>query len=318
MRDYKMNGRRKSTSGSLRDKMWPRRAKPLPKGFQAMKAPKPLRRQGEKQNSEQGHGNGPPGGLLWRLPLARLSAKPLRAAYVLALLWLLGGTLVMLPGLWQRPLAHVTLLGREALSEAEVLSKAGVRPGMTLLGFDPYTAAERLSAHPRIAQADVRRWFPGSVTVRVAERHPVFQVQTLNGTVLLDADHVVLPVPVEGPDTSGLLSIRQVNSPALPGTVLQDDGLARAAAVFEALAALPAVAEPEAVVDASDPLRIVLDLPRRRARLLLPERGLAEALHAYAALAPSLSASRGLRELDLRLLFEDGRVISRILPREDN
>jgi cell division protein FtsQ len=77
------------------------------------------------------------------------------------------------------PSAHVTA--------EEIRALAAVNPGDRLLAVDPDTIAARLTSHPWIASARVRRELPSTLTIEVVERRAV--ATTLMGALyLLDAE----------------------------------------------------------------------------------------------------------------------------------
>jgi cell division protein FtsQ len=77
------------------------------------------------------------------------------------------------------PSAHVTA--------DEIRALAAVSPGDRLLAVDPDTIAARLTSHPWIASARVRRELPSTLTIEVVERRAV--ATTLMGALyLLDAE----------------------------------------------------------------------------------------------------------------------------------
>lgn len=73
------------------------------------------------------------------------------------------------------PLADVRSVeidGASSLTRDELLSLAGVGEATNWLSFDAAQAAERLVAHPRIAQASVKKGFLGALSIELVEREP--------------------------------------------------------------------------------------------------------------------------------------------------
>jgi cell division protein FtsQ len=77
----------------------------------------------------------------------------------------------------------VQVEGEERLSEADVVTIAGLRVGQNVFDVPPEDALARLVGHPWIAQAEVRRRLPGTFEIVVRERKPA---------ALLVLDHVYL------------------------------------------------------------------------------------------------------------------------------
>jgi cell division septal protein FtsQ len=71
------------------------------------------------------------------------------------------------------------------VSSDEIAELAGVRPGDRLLAVDPDAVAARLTTHPWILSARVRRDLPSTLAIDVTERHAVASV-LLGALYLLD------------------------------------------------------------------------------------------------------------------------------------
>lgn len=175
------------------------------------------------------------------------------AAAVIAIV-ALGAATALLASIQVR---DVSLSGAASLGEAEVRSWAGLDAGVSWLAADPEELAARLAENPRIASAEVRRGFPGTLEITVAERVPVAVVYARGddgrvaahcvdeaGTVFAPASGYpganVLPV-LSGLEIRGLRYGLRLDGPFLP--------------VLSSLAAL-AVEEP-ALVAAISELRLV-------------------------------------------------------------
>ena len=66
----------------------------------------------------------------------------------------------------------VTLSGQSRLTEAQVLSIAGISPKNSLPFFDVEAARARLEAVPLVKQASVRKLYPGQIVIELIERQP--------------------------------------------------------------------------------------------------------------------------------------------------
>ncbi|TSK06865.1 MAG: FtsQ-type POTRA domain-containing protein [Geobacter sp.] len=59
------------------------------------------------------------------------------------------------------------------VSRDELITLAGIRPGDSMLGLDLKTVMARLGKNPWLEQIQVRRYFPHTLSITVAERTPV-------------------------------------------------------------------------------------------------------------------------------------------------
>lgn len=233
-----------------------------------------------------------------------------RALFALGMAWLLVGTAWGLYGAWQTPLNRVEVSGNAALTRVQVAAAAGLAPGMPMAGLDPYATALRLMEHPRIAQAHVRRLWPGALAVTVQERQPAFlAVFAGGGSALIDPAGVVL-MRNPPPDTPGLTDyprIRSTTSAAAAGTVLADGGIRRGLEAAQAVRETLGVRDEPLWVDAADPFSVRVELPGRERRLLLPAEGLQTALSLWAGLRSRLNhAVPAKGEVDLRAAVRHG------------
>ncbi len=68
---------------------------------------------------------------------------------------------------------QVRVRGASRLPEAEILKTAEIGPGVNILSINLSTARKRLLSHPWIAQADVYRELPRSITIVIEEQQPI-------------------------------------------------------------------------------------------------------------------------------------------------
>ncbi|WP_249523708.1 cell division protein FtsQ/DivIB [Modestobacter marinus] len=104
--------------------------------------------------------------------------------------------------------------GAVALSDAQVVSVAGIEEGTPLVRVDTEAATARVAQLPQVDSVEVTRGWPGTVVVTLAERVPVAVVDQGGTRGLVDAQGVVfdtitgeapdgvvpLDVPEPGPD----------------------------------------------------------------------------------------------------------------------
>jgi cell division protein FtsQ len=89
-------------------------------------------------------------------------------------------------------ITDVTLDGREFTSREDVMKALGVREGDPTLAFDPRAARAALETLPRVAEAEVVRRLPGTISVHLTERAPMAIWQKSGKMMLIDHDGVVL------------------------------------------------------------------------------------------------------------------------------
>jgi cell division septal protein FtsQ len=229
------------------------------------------------------------------------------------LAWLAAGVCWNGWNLLTGPLERVRLSGNVTLTGAEVLAAAALAPGLAVMEADPITLSRRLSTHPHVAAADVRRVYPGALWIDLRERVPDLRVQAGQTQAVVDAGNVVIGPPA-GEAAGGLpLVVGSVPIPA-PGRVLDDPGLRRARELLQAAGA-PALPGNRVVeIDATRPYMLTLHMADGRRVAVSADHAAAE-LRAYAALmqAPALreALAPGVM-VDLRAAAaEDGRVILR-------
>ncbi len=193
-------------------------------------------------------------------------------------------------------IATVSITGRKRLTDKDVLAAAGITPKSSLLFLDVEEARARLEAEPWIAQATVRKLYPGHLDIAVEERD-AFALWQLNGRISVIAeDGTVL----------GKYGERPV--PPLPLVVGPGAG-AKAKPFLALLERHPAVREQlraaVLVADRRWNLKLASGLDIR-----LPETEVAQALDVLDALDRDKKLlSRDLTAIDLRL---PDRVVVRL------
>jgi hypothetical protein len=87
---------------------------------------------------------------------------------------------------------HVRVTVSGSMTAAQVEAYAGLNHYRLMIDIDPASVARRLDAVPYLGGAKVARHWPATVTVSVARRDPVAQVQTATGWALVDPTGRVL------------------------------------------------------------------------------------------------------------------------------
>lgn len=87
---------------------------------------------------------------------------------------------------------RITISGLMELDEHEVLQAAGISPQGSLAFFDVSDARQRLEAQPLIREANVRKLYPGELTIQIKERE-AFALWQLNGEIsIISSDGTVI------------------------------------------------------------------------------------------------------------------------------
>jgi cell division protein FtsQ len=81
---------------------------------------------------------------------------------------------------------RIIISGIAEINEVEVLQAAGIDPRTSLAFFDAAEARRRLAAHPLIAEASVRKLYPGEIAIQITERD-AFALWQLNGEIAIIA-----------------------------------------------------------------------------------------------------------------------------------
>jgi cell division protein FtsQ len=67
----------------------------------------------------------------------------------------------------------ITVEGGHRLTPAQILETAKIEDGVNLVSLNLKTIRKRLLAHPWIAEADIRRTFPETISIRIREQEPL-------------------------------------------------------------------------------------------------------------------------------------------------
>lgn len=153
-------------------------------------------------------GAGPVTSLRARAVRSRRTARPRRRLVVLLAALAVVVALVawiLLAG----PLLAVRTVrvdGAVALSDAQVVSAAGVQEGTPLARVDTAAAAARVAQLPQVDSVEVTRGWPGTVVVTLAERVPVAVVEQAGTRQLVDARGVVFDT-ITGDPPRGVVAL---------------------------------------------------------------------------------------------------------------
>lgn len=131
--------------------------------------------------------------------------------------------------------------GAAAAAVTEALADAGVRAGAPLVDLDLTGGEQAVEALPWVAGVELRRRWPGTVTVEVEPRVAVATVAASGGAALIDPDGQVVAVvpPADAPE--GLVAVEGPPDLAAGDQLDAAGPLVVAAAVPEALAPMVAM-----------------------------------------------------------------------------
>jgi cell division protein FtsQ len=118
---------------------------------------------------------------------------------------------------------HIIVRGASALPASTVSAASGITRGDPLILVRPGSAAHQIERLPYIANARVKRIFPGTVVITVRERTPVAYAQQDDAHfALLDASGrvlVIADVPPALPRIDGLLTVPAAGQRVKPAEI---------------------------------------------------------------------------------------------------
>jgi cell division protein FtsQ len=182
----------------------------------------------------------------------------------------------------------VLIEGNRHLSKAEILASAGITERTSLLFLDALAARAKLQANPWIAEATVRKFYPGRLEITVVEREPF---------ALWQKDGQISVIAADGTRLGPFKDRRQAALPLVVGAGAET----RAKDFLATLARYPTL---------SEQVRASILVAERRWNLKLkngidvrlPEVGLERALDILAELERRKKLlSRDITAVDLRL-----------------
>lgn len=178
--------------------------------------------------------------------------------------------------------------GRQTTDGATIMAALNAERGTPILAVSPSRAKQKLESLPWVRSAAIERRLPGTLLVRLVERHPLAVWQHAGKHELVDREGAVIPV-------------KDLTRFAWLPTVVGEDAARHAAALIDLLARQPELAaRVTAAVRVNDRrwnLRIdnAIDV-------LLPEANLGEAWARLAALErASRLLQRDIQTVDMRL-----------------
>ena len=207
--------------------------------------------------------------------------------------------------------ARITVEGNARMSRGEVLSRLDGLAGAHMLTVDLEEWRARLRAAPWVSDATLRRVFPRTVLVVIAEREPMGIGRLNDRLMLVDPEGTI--IDEFGPNYA-TLDLPIIDGLVSGGPNLVDGERAMLASrVMSGLQAQPELARLVSQIDVSDARDAAVLLKNDTAVLKVGHEKFAERLQSYLELAPALRERvDGIDYVDLRF---DERVYVR--PRGD-
>jgi cell division protein FtsQ len=206
--------------------------------------------------------------------------------------------------------ARITVDGNQRMSRGEVLSRLEGLEGTHMLTVDLESWREKLRGAPWVADATLRRVFPRTIMVVIAEREPMGIGRLNDRLMLVDPEGTI--IDEFGPNYA-TLDLPIIDGLAAGGPTLVDGERATLASrLIAGLQQQPELARMVSQIDVSDARDAAVLLKNDTAVLKVGHEKFAERLQAYLELAPALRERvDGIDYVDLRF---DKRVYVR--PRE--
>ena len=199
--------------------------------------------------------------------------------------------------------------GLERLEPSDIARAAGLAPGASWRDVAPEALAQRLAAHPWIAEAHAARVSPTTVVVRIVERHPAAVLLEPDAQpALVDESGVAFDAPADGFEALPRLALlRHASRDRIEPHLLAGIALARAVSAA-------GFGRPEIEVEGADPqaapaLRLVGLVPR----VVVGEGAPADKLARLRRVLDEVPEARSAAEIDLRF---DDQVVFRPAPPE--
>jgi cell division protein FtsQ len=150
--------------------------------------------------------------LAWRRERRRRYLRPLLILCAVGSIFAVAAWVALWSSMFA--LRTVTIAGVGRLTSAQVIARASLPEGRSLLLIDPRAVASRVETLPPVATARVTRRWPHGIVITVIERRPVAVVADASGWQLVDIEGVpfasvsspprgLIPVRVGAPMPSG-------------------------------------------------------------------------------------------------------------------
>ncbi len=183
---------------------------------------------------------------------------------------------------------NIEVEGRETTDGATIMAALNAERGTPILAVSPSRAKQKLESLPWVRSAAIERRLPGTLLVRLVERHPLAVWQHAGRQELVDRQGAVIPV-------------KDLTRFARLPTVVGEDAARHAAALIDMLARQPELAARVTAAVRVDDRRWNLRIDNA-IDVLLPEANLGEAWARLAALErANRLLQRDIQTVDMRL-----------------
>ncbi len=197
----------------------------------------------------------------------------------------------------------ILLHGNQIVEDREILSLLNLHGEESLLRFSSPQIRRRIEEMPWVRRVTVKRWFPRGMAIRIEERQPVAFLHLKNRIKLVDAEGVVLTVPLgahfDFPVLTGWSPAASESGPRSKSRIQ----LERYVSFCLATEARPRSGWTVSEVDVEDPnnLKALLVGGRENILLHLGRRDFAARFETFLKLIPAAHRKQsGIRSVDLR------------------
>lgn len=214
-------------------------------------------------------------------------------------------------------IARITVTGTHRMSRGEVLALLQGLRGANMVTTDLDDWRRKLLESPWVADAAIRRVFPGTVSVVISERDPLAIGRIGDSLYLIDQRGTIIDefgptyADFDLPIVDGLAA-----APGDDGTLVDERRALLAARLLDDVQGHPALARRISQIDVTDARDAVVILKDDHALVRVGDERFAARLQAYLDLAPRLKEA--VPEMDYVDMRFDERVYVRpIRPRND-
>jgi cell division protein FtsQ len=221
----------------------------------------------------------------WRERARRLAIPIVVCTAAVYGLYFVGGAVLTVDAL---TVGHISVTGNSRMSRGEVLALLEGLRGANMLTANLEAWRQKLQASPWVAEAAIRRRFPGTLVVAISERQPMGIGRVRGSLYLVDARGSVIDefgpnyAELDLPIIDGLAA-----QPAEP-MLIDESRAALASRLLTALQSRPDLAKRVSQIDVTDAHDAVLILERDTTLVRVGDERFVERLQSYLDLAPAL------------------------------
>jgi cell division protein FtsQ len=241
----------------------------------------------------------------WRERAPRLARAIVALAVVVYGVYYVAGLALSAEAL---TVTRITVSGNSRISRGEVIALLEGIQGANMLTVNIEAWRQKLLRSPWVAEAAIRRVFPGTLSVVVSERHPLGIGRVQGHLYLIDSQGFI--IDEFGPNYAEL-DLPIIDGLAAKGAsmVIDEERAALAGRLLADLEGRPQLAKRVSQIDVSDPHDAVVVLARDTVLVRLGEDRFVERLQSYLDLVPALRER--ITDIDYVDLRFDERVYVR-------